>query len=365
MALFRDDSGRTEPATPQRLQEAAEKGQVPMSRELVTAGSLLVATITLASAGPFVWQRFAEAIAGGLDVRLGEHRLGDADVHGAVDEIRTALAPLLPALAILAVPALCAVLLFGYGQVGFRFRGKALRLDPARLSPLKNLNRLFSAASLIRTLVSLLFLSAVAGILWWTLRDKAPAFLAMLDQDPHDGFAGLFGIAVRSLIWIAVIAMVLALGDVAWQRFDLSQNLRMSKQEVDDERKRTEGDPLVKSRIRQAAQELARQRMMEAVPHADVVITNPTHFAVALAYDRTKHASPEVVAKGTDEVAARIREIAKEHDVPLVEDPPLARALHRATKVGQEIPETFFKAVATVLGQVLRLRGERTAGGAR
>jgi flagellar biosynthetic protein FlhB len=150
--------------------------------------------------------------------------------------------------------------------------------------------------------------------------------------------------------------LVLAIADVFYQRFDFTQRNMMTKQEVDDERKRSEGDPMVRSRLRQARAELMRHRMMEAVPKADVIITNPTHYSIALRYQRGKNTAPEVVAKGVDELAMRIRELAKEHDVPLLEDPPLARALYRAVKVGQEVPARFYEAVATVLSHVYRLK---------
>ena len=157
---------------------------------------------------------------------------------------------------------------------------------------------------------------------------------------------------------IAFIVLIMAIGDIAYSRRKHTKSLMMTKQEVEDERKRTDGDPMIKSRLKAARMALMKQRMMEAIPMADVIITNPTHYSVALKYDREKHMSPAVVAKGIDDIAMRIRKIAAENDVPLMEDAPLARALFRAVDVGQEIPEKFFKAVATVLGHVYRLKNK-------
>ncbi|MBK8979746.1 MAG: flagellar biosynthesis protein FlhB [Planctomycetes bacterium] len=361
MALFRDDSGRTEEPTPHRLEEAAEKGQVPMSRELVTAGTLAAAVLALLAAGPFVWRRLAGVLARGLDVAADRDLVGTATVRGATAEILGVAAPLGAPLVALAAPALIAVLLLGYGQVGLRFRRESLRIDPGRLAPTRNLDRLMNLGAAVRALSSLLLLVAVGAVVWLVVRAHAAELATLAEREPGPAFGIVFDVALQCLGWIAALAFVVATLDFTWQRLDHRRQLRMTRQEVEDERKRTEGDPLVRSRVRQAALDLARRRMMDAVPKADVVITNPTHFAVALAYDRTRNAAPEVVAKGADLTAQRIRELAREHDVPIMEDPPLARALFRAVKVGQEIPERFYKAVATVLGHVLRLRRGATA----
>ena len=359
MALFRDDSSRTEAATPRRLDEAADKGQVALSRELVMAAGIAGAVAAVALAGPWLFARLRDAVLHGLDVRPAAHRIDDtASLPSVVAEIREMLSPMFaPALA-LAVPVAVAGLAATVLQVGVRFRGKALRVDFGRMSPAKNFGRLFGAQALIRALLSMVLFAASGAALWAVARGELATFTTLIERDLDAGFADVFEIALTMLTAIVATLAVAGVGDLAFQRFDHHRQLRMTRQEVEDERKRTEGDPLVRSRLRQAAQSLARQRMMEAVPDADVVITNPTHFAVALAYERGRHAAPEVVAKGSDEVAFRIRTIAEEHGVPVVEDPPLARALHRRSKVGQEIPAEFFRAVATVLGHVLSKRGD-------
>jgi flagellar biosynthetic protein FlhB len=185
--------------------------------------------------------------------------------------------------------------------------------------------------------------------------------LLHLHEQPFDAAAReIADLAISVLLWVAAVVTALAAADFFWQRFSFEKRNMMSRQEVEDERKRSEGDPAIKMRQRRARNELLRSRMMADVPKADVVVTNPTHFSVALRYDRKRDAAPVVVAKGMDEIALQIRELAREHGVPLMEDPPLARALFRAVKVGQTVPERFYQAVATVLGHVYRLKN-RTA----
>lgn len=359
MALFRDDEGRTEKPTPQRLGEARDKGHTPLSRELVLAGTLLVSVLAIEHLGPWLLQSLAEVLRHGADVDLRNHALAGASVPALCAEVYRPLEHILLPFCVLVLIGLGAALLFGYGQIGLRWTPKALGFKPERMHPGKNLARLLSLGSVVRALIAFGKLVVLVGVLALVLDGGWPLLANLLDnQDLHGAFARIAALALRVLFWIAAVVLVLAIGDLAWQRFEFTRNLRMTRQEVDDERRRAEGDPLIKSRLRSARLELMRQRMMEAVPKADVVITNPTHYSVALRYDRLRHRSPEVVAKGVDELALRIRELARKHRVPLMEDPPLARALHRAVKVGQQVPAKFYRAVATVLTHVYRLRGK-------
>jgi flagellar biosynthetic protein FlhB len=357
MALFRDDAGRTEKPTPGRLGEARDKGQVPLSRELTMAGSLLVAILALEQAGPWFAGSLAEAVRAGLGLQLAA-RIDQAGIGGILAVMQRFAVIVAPPALFLAGIAVLATAVAGYAQIGFKLTPAALALRPERLNPATNLARLLSLDSVVRTLASAVKLGVLALVLWLVLAQRWPA-LATLPR--HEDLGQSIGVVVDTsfalFFWIALVVFLLAFADVAWQRFSYTKGLMMTKQEVEDERKRTDGDPLIKSRQRTARLELMRQRMMEAVPKADVVITNPTHYAVALAYDRARHQAPELVAKGADDVAARIRELAREHGVPLLSDPPLARTLFRAVKVGQQIPERFYQAVATVLGHVWRLRG--------
>jgi flagellar biosynthetic protein FlhB len=361
MALFRDDQGKTEKPTPGRIAEARQKGQVALSRELIMAGSLVLAVIALEQLGPWLLSSLQAAMVKGLTVADARARLDGGEVPAVVGTLLEAAAVVAAPFATLLVIGVAAAALFAYGQIGVQISREALALRPERLNPVQGLARLFSLAAVARTGLSaakLLVLGTVPAIL---IGSELPRLLALFSADdvtPMVAFAA--ELALRTMFWIAVPVLVLSLVDVLWQRHQHTVGLMMTKQEVDDERKRAEGDPIVKRRLRAAALKLARQRMLDSVPKADVVVTNPTHYSVALAYDRLVHAAPRVVAKGTDALALKIRELAKEHDVPLMQDPPLARALFSACDAGTEIPERFYQAVATILGHVYRLQG-RTA----
>jgi len=355
MALFGDDQGRTEKPTPGRLAEARKRGDTHLSRELVTGAVLVVAALLLRSNGDWLIGALSAAMRHGLTVDLREHPIASGTVGGACREVlscaRLVGAPLLALLGLLALT----VALVGYGQIGLRWSDDVLTPRIDRLNPAANWRRLFNLQAVVRTAFALVKLALLVGVTWLVVRDRWPQLCVLTDQDFPIAAGVVADLALSVLLWVALLVFALALADVAWQRFDFQQRNMMTRQEVEDERRRSEGDPLVKSRLRQARAELMKHRMMEAVPKADVVITNPEHFAVALRYERKTNRAPEVVAKGTDETAARIRELAREHGVPLLEDPPLARALFRAVKVGQEIPARFYEAVATVLSHVYRL----------
>ncbi|MEZ5967252.1 MAG: flagellar type III secretion system protein FlhB [Planctomycetota bacterium] len=359
MPLFRDDQGRTEKPTPTRLNEARQKGQVALSRELIMGGALVVGVLALEYLGPWLIASLQSALVAGLSVQDARVRLGRGDVPAAIGALVEPVLVVAPPFAILLLIGVVGAALFGYGQIGVHISREAIGFRPERLNPAQGLARLFNPAALTRTGLSaakLLVLGAVPALILWS---ELPTLVAMFAADDTLAMVAFAAqLALRTMFWIAVPVLVLSLLDVLWQRREHIQNLMMTKQEVEDERKRAEGDPLIKRRIRTAALKLARQRMLEAVPKADVVVTNPTHFSVALAYDRLVHSAPRVVAKGTDALALKIRELAKENDVPLMADPPLARALFRACDVGTEIPERFYQAVATILGHVYRLKGK-------
>lgn len=352
MGLFKDDGSKTEAPTPRRLQEAADKGQVAQSRDLTAAMLVLAVAIAVAQTGPGLLRAMSAEIASGLDV--GRVRsMSFEDTIDSVEFLRATVTGVFPAalgfVGIVVAAAFAASAL----QVGVRIRPKALRWDWSRLSPMKNFQKLFRPAAILRAVIALAQIGATAWILHTLIGDELTA-LSLSGQLPlTGGISILTDLVTTALGAIGLMALFIGLVDFGWQRFDMGKQLRMTRREVEDERKRSEGDPLIRSRIRRAAQELAQRRMMEAIPEADVVITNPTHFAVALRYRRGEQAAPEVVAKGADEVAARIRALATEHDVPIQEDPPLARALFRTVKIGEQIPEHLYKAVASVLSHVL------------
>ena len=360
--MFRDNDGKTEDATPAKLAEAAASGNVAISREFTMAFTLLCAAIVAYIFGGVMVNALRETLHDGLSVDVRTRPIYEADIAGAIDELDRPIqhvgVPLVGFMLLLMLITAIA----GYGQIGLSFRPKALKVDPNRINPTKNISRLFSFQSVMRTIVSAIKLIVLGTVLVWVLRARLDRFISLYEeQDLKRALELIAETAFLIIVWVSVVVLLIALVDVIYQRWDYKQNLKMSKQEVEDERKRSDGDPFIKGRLREARRELMRQRMMDAIPEADVVITNPTHFAVALAYDRSKHAAPVVLAKGVDEVAFKIRALASENDVAVVEDPPLARALYRSVKVGREIPERFYQAIATVLGHVFRMREGRVA----
>lgn len=358
MALFRDNEGKTEKPTPNRLVEVRKRGDTPLSRELVQGGTLLCAAFLLTWAGEWLIDAFGQVLRRGLDVDLSGRDL--REVGGVCSELLGALWIVGPPFALFVGGLVGATLLIGYGQIGLRWSNQVIGFKLERLNPFTNWKRLFSPQSLVCTAFAAVKLAIIAGVLWFVLDGRLQVLLHLHELPFPDAASRIGDLALTLLLWVGAVVTAIAVIDLAWQRFDFTQRNMMSKQDVDDERKRSEGDPAIKSRQRSARLELLRQRMMGDVPKADVVITNPTHFSVALRYDRSRDPAPVVVAKGVDEVAMQIRTIARDHGIPLMEDPPLARALFRAVKVGQAVPEKFYQAVATVLSHVYRLKG-RTA----
>lgn len=354
--MFGDDQGRTEKATPGRLNDARNRGDTHLSRELQTGATLLAAAIALRWFGGWLLQSLASALQYGLTLDMKEHPIKSGDVPGAYQEVLTMLMLIVAPTMLLMVTLVLASALAGYAQIGFHFSTEVLQLKIERLNPASNWKRILNLQGIVRTSFALVKLGVLVAVISLVLKDRWVDLTTLPDQDFVVGMRVIAELSMSVLLWVAVVVFLIAAADVIWQRFDFQKRNMMTKQEVEDERKRSEGDPMIKSRLRQARTELLKHRMMQAIPKADVVITNPTHYAVALRYDRTKNVAPEVVAKGVDDMAARIREIAREHKVPLMEDPPLARALFRAVKVGQEIPARFFEAVATVLSHVYRLK---------
>ena len=358
MAMFGDDNGKTEKPTPQRLDEVRNRGDSPLSRELVQGGVLFVAAVVLSWAGGWLVDALQTLLRRGLTVDLAEHQLDD--IGGVCREFGVAMSIIGPPFATIVGSLVGATLLLGYGQIGLRWSREVIGFKLERLNPLSNWKRVFNVQAIARTGFAAIKLAVLLGILWLVVGPRLPGLLHLHEQPIATAAAEVADLALVLLLWVGAVVSVIAAADWLWQRRQFEQRNMMSKQEIEDERKRSDGDPAIKGRQRRARNELLKQRMMTAVPKADVIITNPTHFAVALRYDRKRDAAPVVVAKGVDEMALHIRTLAKEHGVPLMEDPPLARALYRAVKVGQTVPEKFYQAVATVLGHVYRLKS-RTA----
>jgi flagellar biosynthetic protein FlhB len=352
---------KTEDATAKRLGEAREKGQVAFSTELMSATTLVAALLAFLLAGPSLAEATGASVAGGL-TRVGDLGAVDLDLEAFAALLRGAVQHILPAILALILPVVGLAVLVGFAQVGgVSLAPKAVQPQPNKLDPIQGAKRMFGVKAWTRTgmaAAKLLVLSATVLLATWkdVLRVGE---LAGADLGPVLAAVGV--LATRATVAGVLAILGLAIFDLWFQRRQFAKEMRMTKKEIKDEHKSTEGDPMVKARIRQIQREVASQRMMDEVPDATVVVTNPTHFAVALRYDRDGPGAPRVVAKGVDEVAQRIRKAARAADVLIHEDPPLARALHRTCQLGDEVPEDLFRAVAGVLAYVYRVQGETSA----
>lgn len=354
-----DQEDRTEQPTEKRLREARERGDVPRSRELGNVAVLGATALALMATAPGVATSAQGWLRGALT--LDPATLGQPDrlLGHAAALLPGLLLPLLPAFAAALAACFIAPLVMG----GLRFSSQSLQPDFKRLSPMAGLKRLYGKDSLAELLRSLLRVLLVVGVGAMVVSAGFHALLAMPGMSLQAAAATGLKMAMTALLAMAGALALLAAIDVPWQRWRHRSRLKMSKQEIRDELKQTEGNPEIKARVRQVAQQMARRRMMDAVPTADVVVTNPTHYAVALKYDPKKMRAPRVVAKGVDEIALLIREAARRHRVAVLEAPPLARALYRTAQVDQEIPVKLYAAVAQVLSYVFQLRRWHPAHG--
>lgn len=346
-----DNQDRTERASEKRLRDAREKGDVPRSRDLSAALIALASVGTLLAMRPWLGTHLRNLMRIGLvygrDQAMASATLGAAATAAGIEALKL-LAPLfgVAILATLLSPALAG---------GFAFSTEALVPKFERLNPIEGFKRLFSLRGLVELGKSLLKVGLIGGVLTWVLWNSRVELLATGRGNVQSGIDAALDVIGRAALLFAGALAVVGFVDMLWQRFDFARRMRMTKQELRDEHKETEGSPETKSRVRSVQQQMAQRRMMEAVPKADVVVLNPTHFAVALKYDDNMRA-PRVVAKGLDMVAARIRGVAGKHDVPLVTSPALARALYHTTRIGQEIPAALYVAVAQILAYVYRVR---------
>ena len=352
--MAEDDSSKTEDPTAKKLSKGREEGSVAMSMEIKNWMILMGSAFAVALLAPWMMRGVSHVASTFLSEPHAipmdfEHlRLMISDVFVRIGII---LSPVLALLMLLAVFA-------SVSQTGFMYSPKKLKPKLSKFSPKQGIKKIASAKSFIefvKGMFKLVIVTAVAFGLAVPLLDDLqliPAFDLVYTLDRlHDVAIVLMSATVAVMTAIAAL-------DFLYQRYAFIKQMKMTKQEVKDEHKQSEGDPIVKSRIRRLRHERAQQRMMAAVPQADVVITNPTHYAVALEYKMETMPSPKLIAKGIDEVAHRIRDVAEENDIPVVENPPLARALYATVELDEEIPFEHYKAVAEVIGYVMRLKGK-------
>jgi flagellar biosynthesis protein FlhB len=353
-----DESSKTEDPTGKRLDDAREKGQVAVSREITHWMMFMGATLGLSLFASHAWQHLTRAMlpyfARPHEMEISTNALQRMIGQALLDPL-IAIGPLM---AILVVAAIAAQ----FSQNGFIVSAESLKPQFSRLSPSTGLKRLFSANSVVEFVKGLIKIAIVAAAAWYVISGQTHDIARFIDMDPAQ-LGAIMG-EMTLAVMIAVISVMTAIAalDFFWQRFQHVKRLRMTKQEIKEEYKQAEGDPVVKGRIKQLRMERARKRMMAEVPKATVVVTNPTHFAVALRYEESKSPAPICVAKGTDLVALRIRELAEKSEVPIVENPPLARALYATLDLEEEIKPEQYKAVAEVISYVFALRKKRGAG---
>ncbi|MDO9192225.1 MAG: flagellar biosynthesis protein FlhB [Undibacterium sp.] len=355
------DLERTEPASPKRLEQAREEGDVPRSRELSTCTILLAAGGALWMSGESLVRQLNHLLIAGLSM---ERALAfDSSMlfsHIATSLFDTLLA-FAPIAGLLLIVALGSPLLIG----GWLFSAKALQPNFSRMNPLSGLANMVSAKSGVELLKAIIKTILVGSVALMVISSQKNAIFGLALEPLKQSSAHLGNMLGVCFLSIVGALVLIAAIDVPFQMWHYANKLKMTHQEVVQESKEANGNPQIKAKIRAQQREMARRRMMAEVPTADVVVTNPTHFAVALKYKEGGTGAPRVIAKGADVVAAKIRELAAEHNIPLLEAPPLARALYKHTELGDEIPETLYAAVAEVLAYVFQLRGFRQHGGAR
>lgn len=354
-----NDLERTEPASPRRLEKAREEGQVARSQELTTFTLLIAASSSLWVIGSIIIQKLSAVLESGLrmeqEVAFNPALLLPRLFQLALDGL-LAIAPLLGWLVII---ALVAPMLLS----GWLFSSKALFPDLKRLNPVNGLKRIFSSRGLIelvKAIAKVMVIGGVAAGIIWSHKQDVLDLVGMPLDTSLISMSRLIGLTFILIVGAMLLIVVI---DVPFQIWNHARQLRMSREDLRKEAKEDEGDPQVKGRIRNMQRQIARRRMMAEVPKADVVVTNPTHYAVALKYQDRSMRAPKVVAKGTQLIAARIRELADEHHIPVLEVPPLARALYHHVELDTEIPETLYTAVAHVLAYIFQLKRYQTTGG--
>ena len=345
---------KTEKATPKKRQDSRKKGQVAKSQDINTAINMIAVFAVLALMGSYMYEQII-----GLMIDFFQNRMLEEITAGNIevmllDILKMMGLTLAPVLAI----AVVAGVLSNVMQVGFMFSPESIQFKLDKLDPIKGAKRIFSIRALVELLKSILKISIVGFVAFYVLFKRMDEIMVLTQISVSEAMVVLVDISLKVGLYAAVALFCIAILDYMYQKFDFEKNIRMSKQDIKDEYKNSEGDPLIKSKIKQKQRQMAMSRMMQEVPNADVVITNPTHFAIALKYDENKADAPLVVAKGVDFVAQKIKYIAKENEVVMVENRPLARALYDQTEVGQAIPEEFFKAIAEILAFVYKTKGK-------
>ena len=358
MAEQTNQQEKTEPATPKRRQDAREKGQVAKSIEINSTAILVTGILFLFFFGGQMM------LKGQYYMQILFENVTNIEVDAG--NLQGYFALIMEKGAILTLPFMVIILFVGlvvnFGQVGFMITGDPLLPKWSKINPLAGFKRIFaskrSIVELIKNIFKIILISVIA---YYTIKGEIENYIPLMDYSPYNIFAFAAWETFEVSMKIVVVFLMIAVFDYAFQKHDFEESIKMTKQEVKDDLKQMEGDPQIKARIRSIQREQARKRMMQEVPEADVVITNPTMLAIAIKYDMVAMDAPVVVAKGARLIAEKIRKIAEEKNIPIVQDKPLARALYKAVEVGDQIPEEFFQAVAEILAYVYKLKNKRVA----
>jgi flagellar biosynthetic protein FlhB len=355
MAENDKDQERTEQATPKRREESREKGQVAKSREVSSAAILAACLIYFHFNASGMMNQIQEVIrwifmeSAQQDFNVQTmHRL----ITGLAFKTMILMIPLF--LTVLAIGVLSNVI-----QVGILFSAEPILPKLSKIDPIQGFQRLFSLKSLVELFKNILKMSVVGIVAYQTVKKEIIVLPTLMDQSVSGILIYIGRTSYRIMGLACIVLIMLAILDYAYQRWEHEKSLRMSKKDIRDEYKHTEGDPVIKGRIKRQQREMARKRMMANVPRADVVITNPTHLAVALRYDSEKMIAPVVIAKGAGFIAEKIKEISKVHSIPVIENKPLAQVLYKIVDVDQVVPENLYKAVAEILAYVYGLKPEK------
>ncbi len=346
---------KTEKATPRRRQEARKKGQVAQSKEISSALIIMTILGVFYFSGSWIFWNLSE-LFNAVYQNIGAYRMetvADASTFSLTisNSLFSILIPIF-------IPIVIAAFVANIAQVGFEIHGEAMKFRLTKLNPISGMKKFVSLKSLVELGKSILKIVVVGGIAYTIVAREVPLFPSLMQRSVLDILVFIAAIAFKIFFFVCLAMVVLAVLDFTFQRWQHEKSIRMTKQEIKDERKQTEGDPKIKARIRSIQIEMAQRRMMEAIPEADVVITNPTHLALAIKFDAKQMIAPRLIAKGSGFIAERIKEIAREHHVPIVEDKPLAQTMYKMIEIGGYIPVELYRAVAEILAYVYRLRGE-------
>lgn len=359
LQMFANDEGgdKTEEPTAKKIEDSRKEGQVAKSKEISSAASLLALFVCLKIFISFVSQRFLALFPEYWD-KMDELANGELNTITIWQLMLEVILSMLIICAPFMVIALIIAFLSQKLQIKWMVTAKPLQPRLNKINPISGFKRMFSKESFFELIFSLIKITIFGAMVYSVLKDNIGAFISVYDLSIQDSLGILYDLVMDLGIKISVVYLIISFADLFFQKWKHKRDLRMSKQEVKDEYKNQEGDPKVKSQQRQRMQQASRRRMMQSIPEADVVITNPTHFAVALKYDNTISQAPIVTAKGADYLAFKIKDIAKENNVEIVENKPLARMLYANVEIGNEIPAELYQSVAEVLAYVYRLKNK-------